>query len=754
MSNLPIVIKPYYVDPVNFKYFREILEYNKPYKIKFSVDLNKLSEFEKTLNAFRLALEHYIENELLTKNITDKSLYNKLLTEFNEISIYHGYKPFYKISSSQNKDQNIDQLNLKRFPSPYFKGHSKYGNNFYPVTNYLPLNNWVTPRYHRPRLYFQNPVTVYPVTREWPYWSPAPPPPTLNIISPQTPITLSTQPLPNNNPTNPNNNPTNPNNNPTNQNINDLTIDPIRSGNVFRLNNKMVHLTYSYQPDLPTLLNYLNTIISNNKIITYSLVHENGNHRPLNQPHPHTHVALEFQKALQTKRQNFFDYNCPINPSTNTSHIHPHIRPVKYKKHWNTICNKYHKKEGIPLTNYVPLFDKNKELKHYDIHEAISIYKQLGENGIAEYINRIRPNDISRMDSICRTVKKFIHNENEENKKSNHNDSSFELNLWHKHIINFEIPNNGDRILIWVYDVVGNEQKTSFANYMRHNEDAIVITVTSSKNALCQLADENDNRMGVPIKTVIFDIPRSTKNMEDLYETIEMVKNGTFTSEKYKSREIDLGCKPVVLVLSNTYPKIKNCSIDRWKILTLGDGQIQHIFTDDQERRKHAKALEIINELESKNITNNKMSSYNDPYHMWPIETFPAGKQYINIIQEIIDSYRVPEIKLEYRPLTSKEILERRIMIKSHSEIRTKLFKDVDVSIIPFAEITFRCIYSRELSKGYVWDVSEISARDMTIEEKANHETNKKRIQSKKREYYDRELEKFENNYRNFLTSR
>ena len=63
---------------------------------------------------------------------------------------------------------------------------------------------------------------------------------------------------------------------------------------------------------------------------------------------------------------------------------------------------------------------------------------------------------------------------------------------------------------------------------------------------------------------------------------------------------------------------------------------------------------------------------------------FPVGKQYINVIQEILDSYRVPEIKLEYRPLTSKEILEKRVMIKGHSEIRSKLFNDVNDSIVPY----------------------------------------------------------------------
>ncbi len=151
----------------------------------------------------------------------------------------------------------------------------------------------------------------------------------------------------------------------------------------------------------------------------------------------------------------------------------------------------------------------------------------------------------------------------------------------------------------------------------------------------------------------------------------------------------------------------------------------------------------------SKGIENEMVKGYNEPYHMWPIETFPAGKQYINLIQELLDSYRIPEIKQEYRPLTSKEILNKRVMIKSYSELRENLFKDVDDA---FAETTFRCIYSRELSRGYVWDISDITARDMTPKEKINHDKIKQRIFDKKAKYHNDKLDKFEENYRKMIT--
>ena len=44
-------------------------------------------------------------------------------------------------------------------------------------------------------------------------------------------------------------------------------------------------------------------------------------------------------------------------------------------------------------------------------------------------------------------------------------------------------------------------------------------------------------------------------------------------------------------------------------------------------------------------------------------------------------------------------------MIKSNSELRSKVFDD---SIVSFAETTIRCIYSKELNKGYVRSNKEL----------------------------------------------
>ena len=744
MSEIANSIQDYYVNAEDFNYLRDILEHTEKYKIKFSVDLKKLSIEDKITNAYRIAFESYIENELLSKDSQDSSIYIKYLQEFNKDVIKKGYKPFYDVPETETIDIN----GLKRFPTPYYKGHSDRGEYFYPVSNFLPVYERITPRYHRPRLYYHSSIpesltTILKPPQEWSYNTPVPSSPILQIQLPQ--IQLPSVQLPSNQlpqiqiP----------------QTIDDLTVSAIKDDDKFSINNKKIHLTYSYHPNLPKLYDYLSDLAKkqDNKIITYSMVHENGNYQGTGTNHPHTHVALFFDNPIRTTKSSFFDYNCPLNPVTNPEFVHPHIRPVKYKKHWDRICTTYHRKEGGELfSNYITQSTTKEQKPNYNLTELVKIYREKGENGIADYVNRIRPNDISRVNSICQTAKNYILNENKEKLKQE-NQINLELNDWHKHIINHEIPNNTDRILVWVYDPVGNEQKTTFANYLKRYHDAVVITAMSSKNALYQLAIEHENRIGNPIKIVIFDIPRSVKNIDELYTTIEMIKNGSFTSEKYKSREIELGCKPVVIVFSNAAPNIKHCTVDRWKVLSVNEGQIQHLFANDTERNKHEKALQIINEIETTEMDNKVVKSFNDPYKIWPIETFPAGKEYINLIQEILDSCRVPKVEIEYRPLTSKERLERRIMIKPCSEIREKLFKDVDKSIVPFAETTYRCIFHREQRKGYVWDVTDITAREMSADEKVNHLNNKHRIEERIDNYQQKELDEFERNFRKRIMS-
>ena len=105
--------------------------------------------------------------------------------------------------------------------------------------------------------------------------------------------------------------------------------------------------------------------------------------------------------------------------------------------------------------------------------------------------------------------------------------------------------------------------------------------------------------------------------------------------------------------------------------------------------------------MKTKWINNEIINSYNDPYHIWPIETFLWGN-------------------------------------------------NINDSIVPFVEATFRYVYSRELHKGYVWDVSEVTARDMTPEESWKEQ---REIILRKTEYQNNQLEKFEENYRKLITS-
>ena len=742
------MLSPYMVKEDHFDFWRKLLNGLGEYKFKFSHSFN-LSKNGIGIFILQIALESHIENEMLMKNEIDPLKYYKLLVDFNKFLNKSGYKSYYD-TGTETEDKALNNP-----PTIYFKGHSDKKDKFYAVSDFLPVNSWITPRYYRPRLYYKgdipkelNCVCIKPT--EWPSWTPAE---IINRPSFKNILTFSVNSMDRQIHDISDEKETIINVELPGLDINELTISAIRSNGKLKLNNKMVHLTYSYQPNLEKLHEHLEKIIkkrsSDNYIVTYSMVHENGKH-DIHEKHPHTHVAIMTNLAIQTSKQDFFDYTCPINPPKEQNYKHPNIRPVKYKKHWIIICSKYHKKEGGKiLTNFIS--DEKEVNCNYDLVEAVAIFKREGENGIADYINRIRPNDISRIGSVVQSVKNYIHNEKltERKEADEAEDVEFPFNKWHEYILHHVMPFDSGRTLIWIYDTVGCEQKTDFAKYLKKIHNAVIITARNEKDVLYSLIGEIEARNGDPIKTVIFDIPRAAQ-LDDMYTTMELVKNGEFTVTKYASKNVNLGCKPTVIVMSNESPDIKKCSIDRWTIFALRDGMIEHFFADELDRMKYSQRREIVSKLASDDIRNKMVETFHEPIHVWPIELFTVGKQYIGLINEIFLSHKYPKIICEPRLLKPEEKMQRRVNMKSCSDFRKEIFGTYDNNIVAYHEISYRPIFPNESISNMVWDVT-ITARDMTPEEIDNFKLTQQNILNKKTEYKKKQLELFKVEYTNKL---
>ena len=212
-----------------------------------------------------------------------------------------------------------------------------------------------------------------------------------------------------------------------------------------------------------------------------------------------------------------------------------------------------------------------------------------------------------------------------------------------------------------------------------------------------------------------------------------------------------MGCKPLVIVLSNDCPNIKKCSLDRWNIFTIRDGSIEHIFGDEPERNKYAKALELVNEAQASGTINVMTETFNVALKVWPIELFPIGKQYIGLIHELFNSYKYPSITFSSRGLTLEERLQQRVNVKTCSELRCEIFKIVrPQDIASFREISYRSIFPSERLSGMVWNVN-ITGRDMTPEERKDYDINKQRIKDRKNIYHDKQQEIFAEKFKNKL---
>lgn len=120
---------------------------------------------------------------------------------------------------------------------------------------------------------------------------------------------------------------------------------------------------------------------------------------------------------------------------------------------------------------------------------------------------------------------------------------------------------NDREVVVW-YDRKGNVGKTWLTGHLweKHKAHHIRLTGTSAESMVKDTASKMDKERR-PI--VIIDIPRATKWNDQIYEAIEVIKDGLIDDPRYSATAINIkGVK--VLVMCNTRPDKKKLSKDRW----------------------------------------------------------------------------------------------------------------------------------------------------------------------------------------------
>ena len=76
------------------------------------------------------------------------------------------------------------------------------------------------------------------------------------------------------------------------------------------------------------------------------------------------------------------------------------------------------------------------------------------------------------------------------------------------------------------------------------------------------------------IDTFLFDVGKANTDDEVNYELLEKIKNGRIVSAKFDSKELKFNTPKTVVVFSNSEPKVRHLSKDRWKIFQIRDNDL------------------------------------------------------------------------------------------------------------------------------------------------------------------------------------
>lgn len=154
-----------------------------------------------------------------------------------------------------------------------------------------------------------------------------------------------------------------------------------------------------------------------------------------------------------------------------------------------------------------------------------------------------------------------------------------ELLPWQKDLCE-KLSQYNDREIHIVVDKKGNCGKSSFVKWMYFHKNAMKIPST------CQTAkDMTQFAMSFPVSSIyLIDMPRAQKKkaLFELYSFIEELKNGWLYDTRYQGKMV-LMDEPQICIFTNTPPKKRYLSMDRWRMWTVEDEQLK-VFKYDEKK--------------------------------------------------------------------------------------------------------------------------------------------------------------------------
>ena len=159
---------------------------------------------------------------------------------------------------------------------------------------------------------------------------------------------------------------------------------------------------------------------------------------------------------------------------------------------------------------------------------------------------------------------------------------------WQQQLMNM-IATPTEREVIWVQGIKGNEGKSWFQDYLTsfygHARVVRLDLIMKTANVLHLLTKRPLSSTDI----FLFNEPRAINYESCNYSILESIKDGIAVASKYNGDFLKFKVPNVIVVFSNTQPKMKQLSRDRWRVLRISKDGLNDITDRLWRIQKEAK---------------------------------------------------------------------------------------------------------------------------------------------------------------------
>jgi len=314
----------------------------------------------------------------------------------------------------------------------------------------------------------------------------------------------------------------------------------------FRLRSKRLILTFKTHLNKERLQDHIEEV-SKIKLKFFRAAHETADKE---NPYLHTHCVIEFDcKSIDKKKaQRLFD----IFNEEFTEMIHPNIKVIVDKRHWEN-CLNYLAKED----------PDNADLKVDKRPLAEIVWAAESIQDVMKMVKK--PSDVLGLAALYgyRPIEKV-----QMEKK---------LKIWELALEKRIFEPAPHRKIEWWWEDIGNVGKSEFAKYLctNHPEKATFFDTLVYRETAFQMT-ELFGKQRWKGDTIFIDLPRDFEEWTTFYRTLEMVKNGMCKSAKYQGGVMIRQHQVHLIVFANFLPDLNKLSYDRWIIRKILASELEY----------------------------------------------------------------------------------------------------------------------------------------------------------------------------------